>query len=194
MKPAIDCAVCGTAFTPHKKTQRTCSKSCYHSLRWRDEREARLAGRERAPYFDRGRTRCSIDGCDIHVASIVRGYCSKHDYKFKRYGDPLAGRTFAPRGSGSTYKDTNGYVVERSGAGEKALQHRRVMAEVLGRPLRPFENVHHINGIRDDNRPENLELWVKPQPKGQRAADLVAWVVEYYSGEVAALLTMEEAA
>jgi hypothetical protein len=52
------------------------------------------------------------------------------------------------------------------------------MSEKLGRPLRPGENVHHLNGVRDDNRPENLELWVTYQPPGQRPADLVAWARE----------------
>jgi hypothetical protein len=62
------------------------------------------------------------------------------------------------------------------------------MEQMLGRPLRQRENVHHINGIRDDNSPENLELWVKPQPNGQRVADLVRWVVEDYRDEVLRLL------
>ena len=52
------------------------------------------------------------------------------------------------------------------------------MERVLGRPLYDGETVHHKNGVRHDNRPENLELWVTFQPSGQRPEDLLAWADE----------------
>ncbi len=60
------------------------------------------------------------------------------------------------------------------------------MSELLGRPLRPEESVHHRNGLRDDNRPANLELWSRHQPTGARVADRVAWarwLLEQYDDE-----------
>ena len=83
----------------------------------------------------------------------------------------------------SWYKNSTGYL---NGVFKTKIvvQHRLIWEMHNGRKLRRFENIHHINGIRDDNRIENLELWTKPQPCGQRPEDLVAWVINHYREDV----------
>jgi len=71
------------------------------------------------------------------------------------------------------YHTRQGYLMEwDAGARLYRPQHRQVMERMLGRPMRRSESVHHKNGIRDDNRPENLELWIGPIRHGARASDL----------------------
>jgi hypothetical protein len=65
-----------------------------------------------------------------------------------------------------------------TGGRTPVAEHRLVRARALGRPLRPDESVHHVNGDRADNRLPNLELWSRFQPNGQRVDDKVRWALE----------------
>lgn len=124
--------------------------------------------------------RCTVKGCPRKQRK--RQLCSVH---YTRYlnGQDLAApirRFNVPLGS---TRDRRGYVavkVRRGGPPQDQweYEHRIVMACLLGRDLRPEESVHHRDGDKANNHPDNLELWAKGHPAGQRVREKVAWARE----------------
>lgn len=119
-----------------------------------------------------------VSGSSLRVGASQSCGCLRYDAMKNRKGpESIAWR-------GGRTKNSTGYMLVQAPSHPAAhtvgyvAEHRLVMERTLGRYLRPEETVHHINGIRHDNRPENLELWTSRQPKGQRVSDLVEWAEE----------------
>lgn len=91
-----------------------------------------------------------------------------------------------PNWKGGRTRSKSGYVTILI-EGQRVPEHRHVMEQQLGRALLQNETVHHKHGNKEDNRPENLELWVGNHPPGQRVNDQIAWaigVLEQYAPEM----------
>lgn len=143
---------------------------------------------------ERGTIRqCTGPECDRQARTL--GMCETHYEQMRRTGETWPIKTATGR-----YTTQAGYVCvyvpERADAPLNGwmMEHRMVMSDFLGRRLRRKENVHHRNGVRHDNRLENLELWVTSQPSGQRPEDLCIWaamILKQYESDAKRLRTIK---
>lgn len=129
----------------------------------------------------RKNAKCRFEGCPklALTKGSYRGWCNGHKVQLKQ-GRELKSLNHRERSGGTWRVNNQGYAVTKIPRTDKVvLQHRLVMEQHLQRTLLPWENVHHINGDRLDIRIENLELWSKAQPPGQRVEDKTQWAIEW---------------
>jgi hypothetical protein len=99
----------------------------------------------------------------VHIRTGRAKYCSRSCAARSKRGENSG------RWNGGRYRSNNGYVYVKSEGHHKQDKYGYVHEAILvlekkiGRELLPNEVVHHINSIRDDNRPENLAVFLNSE-------------------------------
>jgi len=157
----VPCAWCGkeiyrTSYDFQHQKNQYCSRSCSaHAQKNRPRKLAEYVCQNCGKVFERNPGREKF--AQIKYCSRT---CANEGRRGKGHGNWEGGRQ--KRGDGyidiaaSIVSDGFKNMVRTDG---RVLEHRLVMAQHLGHCLQDFEVVHHKNGIRNDNRIENLELY-----------------------------------
>lgn len=180
-KAMVTCKVCPTEFYPRRGgTNEYCSVECLST--------ARKAGRvERT---------CTVCGKVEEVPPSQASFpnCSRRCYEIGR-STPVGTRQVNDDGYILVFRpeSSEAWKGDHRKAGW-ALEHRIVMSEMIGHPLPKGSTVHHRNGTRSDNRPENLELWASTHRPGQRVLDLLEyadWILATFNADRERLRELE---
>lgn len=121
----------------------------------------------------------------------LRGVCKKCWPKVRT--QPGRKGAASANWKGGRYVTKAGYVMvlnpERTGEKDKYIQeHRLVMQNHLGRKLHKGETVHHKNGVKTDNRIENLQLFAAAHARGQKYEDMQTEDLLRIIGEIEEIL------
>lgn len=188
LSAVLECSVCASSkpaseFPKKPRTRRGVGTTC-NSCRASQMRELRARNKAKGII-------CGVDSCDrpAHSGRLCIGHRKRKDRLGEEY-DPYSdtvpighpGKRRSTPQSPGRWPTGTGYILcvfyDDLGVRRSILEHRKVMQESIGRDLYPEETVHHLNGVRDDNRIENLELWSSHHPKGQRSVDKTNWAIE----------------
>lgn len=140
----LTCGICGGAYKSRNRGSRFCSRACLGKAN---------GLRQAVTIIPRACKTCGT----VFSPKTNSGVCCS----LSCVGKLTTGRVLYPVGREHWYINPRGYVcgyVWTAGGVKQILQHRHVMEQFLGRKLLSSEDVHHKNGVKTDNRPENLEV------------------------------------